>query len=90
MNFLKGLNMNWKRLVYSLLISLLVLSVPLGAQVDLRYENNETPTWQEAISMYQRLDEQYEDASLLEVGWTDAGKPLHLFIIDRGRQFSPS
>ncbi len=32
---------------------------------------------------------QYEDARLLEIGWTDAGRPLHLFVIDRGRQFSP-
>ena len=39
--------------------------------------------------MYQWLDEQYEDARLLKVGWTDAGRPLHLFVIDRGRHFSP-
>ncbi len=39
--------------------------------------------------MYQWLDEQYEDARLLEVGPTDAGRPLHLFVIDRGRHLSP-
>jgi hypothetical protein len=71
------------------LILLTIISQPVKAQVDLRYANNETLTWQEAIDMYQWLDEQYEDARLLEVGWTDAGRPLHLFVIDRGRQFSP-
>jgi hypothetical protein len=64
-------------------------SAPLMAQVELNYQNNETVTWQEAIDMYQWLDEQYEDARLLEIGQTDAGRPLHLFVIDRGRYFSP-
>lgn len=89
--------MNWirhdsKYLLQFLLTGLILLTIisqPVKAQVDLRYANNETVTWQEAIDMYQWLDEQYEDARLLEVGWTDAGRPLHLFVIDRGRQFSP-
>ena len=63
--------------------------LPAAGQVVLRYENNETVTWQEAIDMYRWLDQQYEDARLLEVGRTDAGRPLHLFVIDRGRQFNP-
>jgi len=62
---------------------------PAEAQVDLRYTNNETVTWQEAIDMYRWLDEQYDEARLLEIGQTDAGRPLHLFVIDRGRHFSP-
>lgn len=61
----------------------------VSAQVELNYKNNETVTWQEAIQMYQWLDEQYDDARLLQVGLTDAGRPLHLFVIDRGRHFSP-
>ena len=89
--------MNWIKHDYSYLLRLLVTGVillagiilPVRGQVELRYADNETVTWQEAIDMYQWLDEQYEDARLLEVGWTDAGRPLHLFVIDRGRQFSP-
>ncbi|RLD52384.1 MAG: hypothetical protein DRI97_14545 [Bacteroidetes bacterium] len=89
--------MNWLKHDYSYLLRLLVTGVilfagfilPVSGQVALRYASNETLTWQEAIDMYQWLDEQYEDARLLEVGWTDAGRPLHLFVIDRGRQFSP-
>ena len=63
--------------------------MPLAAQVELRYEQNETVTWEEAIEMYRWLDEQYDDARLMEVGSTDAGRPLHLFIIDRDRKFEP-
>jgi hypothetical protein len=76
---------------YLLTASLLLTGIvqPARAQVVLNYENNETVTWEEAIRMYQWLDEQYEDARLLQVGWTDAGRPLHLFVIDRGRSFSP-
>jgi hypothetical protein len=57
--------------------------------VELRYEQNETVTWQEAIDMYTWLDQKYEDARLMEVGSTDAGRPLHLFVIDRDRNFDP-
>jgi hypothetical protein len=89
--------MNLIRRDYKLLllgiISGLILSggttMQVSGQVELRYENNETVTWQEAIDMYRWMDEQYDDARLLQVGWTDAGRPLHLFVIDRGRDFSP-
>jgi len=89
--------MNWNKLDYKHILRHLVASIvmlacfihPARAQVELKYQNNETVTWQEAIDMYRWLAEQYEEATLLEAGWTDAGRPLHLFVIDRGRQFSP-
>jgi murein tripeptide amidase MpaA len=76
---------------YLLAASLLLSGTiePAAAQVVLKYENNETVTWEEAIRMYQWLDKQYEDAELFQIGWTDAGRPLHLFVIDRSRCFSP-
>jgi hypothetical protein len=61
----------------------------LQAQVELRYDRNETVTWQEAINMYSALDSLYADARLLEAGRTDAGRPLHLFVISRDRMFGP-
>lgn len=73
-------------LAMSLLTQILL---PLAAQVELRYEENQTVTWQEAIDMYTWLDDKYEDARLMEVGSTDAGRPLHLFVIDRDRDFDP-
>jgi hypothetical protein len=89
--------MNWNRhgykyqlrKQYTAILLLLGFVLPLSGQVNLRYAENETVTWQEAIDMYRWLDEQYEDARLLEIGWTDAGRPLHLFVIDRGRDFTP-
>jgi len=75
-----------------MLVCLAVLAgsfLPTTAQVELRYGQNETVTWEEAIDMYRWLDEQYEEARLLEVGTTDAGRPLHLFVIDRDRTFDP-
>ncbi|HER08318.1 MAG TPA: hypothetical protein ENO20_05340, partial [Bacteroides sp.] len=58
---------------------LLWIHMPVPAQVSLRYAQNETVTWQEAIDMYGWLDRQYEEALLIEAGETDAGRPLHLF-----------
>ncbi len=89
MNLLKHDYSYLLRLLVTGVILLAGITLPISGQVALRYASNETVTWQEAIDMYQWLDEQYEDARLLEVGWTDAGRPLHLFVIDRGRQFSP-
>ena len=89
--------MNWPRHDYKIILRKMAAgfllavccTAALNAQVELNYQNNETVTWQEAVDMYQWLDEKYEDARLLEVGRTDAGRPLHLFVIDRGHHFSP-
>jgi len=53
----------------------------------LRYEENYSPTWEEAITMYQLLDKHYRTARLVEAGLTDCGKPLHTFIISKNREF---
>ena len=89
MNWTKHDYRNKLRHLLSGILLLAGLTQSLRAQVELRYAENETVTWQEAIDMYRWLDEQYEEARLLEVGWTDAGRPLHLFVIDRGQHFSP-
>jgi hypothetical protein len=63
-----------------LLISGLFTVLLLG-QIPLKYEKNETPTYDQAIHWYQVLDTTYDNAHLLEYGETDSGKPLHLFVI---------
>ena len=50
--------------------------------LNLRFEENYTPTYNETIEMFQLLDSVYENAVLLEKGKTDIGKPLHLFVIN--------
>ncbi|MFZ5941655.1 MAG: M14 family zinc carboxypeptidase [Bacteroidota bacterium] len=70
---------------------LILISIPgiSRAQVSLHYEENQTPTWEEVIGMYTWLDSRYKEARLIEAGTTDAGKPLHLFIISKDRLFTP-
>ena len=88
MNFIT----NWKELFVKQLafvaLFLPVVVSPAGGQVELRYEQNETLSWEEAIGMYGWLDEQYAEARLVEAGMSDAGKPLHLFIISKDQLFS--
>ncbi|MCK4751194.1 MAG: hypothetical protein KAT15_29245, partial [Bacteroidales bacterium] len=70
--------------------ALLILTTAMAeAQLELRFEQNETVTWQEAVEMYQWLDGRYDKARFMEAGWTDAGKPLHLFVISNGGEFTP-
>ncbi len=73
---------------HKLCITLLavILAMGLNAQdssitPSLRYDENHSLTWEEAISFYKALDEAYPEAFLIEMGMTDAGRPLHLFII---------
>jgi hypothetical protein len=57
--------------------------------IDLRYEQNESVTYREAVEMYERLAAHYPEAKLMEYGKTDVGKPLHLFVMDNSRNFDP-
>lgn len=50
---------------------------------------NTTPTWQQCISFYKDLDEKFDEVRLIEVGRTDAGKPLHLVILNKQKVFYP-
>ncbi len=83
-----NLTKNGCKLLFTILLGVTTSSV--AAQVELRYEQNETVTWNEAIEMYQWMDNQYEEALLMEIGTTDAGRPLHLFVISVDKEFSPS
>ncbi len=73
-----------KRLVISLLF---FIPVNLHSQPPLRYEQNETLTWEESIAFYQSLDDNFENCKLVVAGETDSGKPLHLFIISGNKAF---
>lgn len=43
---------------------------------------NQTPEYDEIIGHYQNLSDSFPNCRLIEVGKTDIGKPLHLFIIN--------
>lgn len=67
----------------------LSVSAQKPALLKLKYEQNYTPTYDEAIEMFKVLDEHYENAVLLEKGLTDCGKPLHLFVMNSESEFNP-
>lgn len=71
------------------LIIILLSSLLIG-QITLKYNDNITPTYEEAISFYKRLDKKYKTAKLITYGKTDIGKPLHLFVISADRKFDPN
>ncbi len=65
-----------------LLAALVLLSSTLVfAQTQLRYNQNQTPTYDEVIAIYKDLGAKYEKAQFLTMGSTDSGRDLHLFLI---------
>ncbi|WP_297098091.1 M14 family zinc carboxypeptidase [uncultured Draconibacterium sp.] len=76
----------------ALVVALCAVSLFLFAQkplINLRYEQNYTPTYDEVIEMFQLLDSKYENATFVENGFTDIGKPLHTFVINSEPEFNP-
>ncbi len=81
-----------KQLLASLVSVIIALSLAAqerNAAPVLRYDENHSLTWEEAISFYTDLDARYPEAKLIEMGMTDAGRPLHLFIISGDGEFDP-
>ena len=73
----------------SMLLQGVVSSQDRELQSMLRYNENHSMTYEETIDFYSRLDREYPEAVLKEMGMTDAGRPLHLFIISGDRTFDP-
>lgn len=67
-----------------------LMTTPMFAQISLKYEENQTLTYAEAISMYEQLAGNSEQATLLQYGTTDMGDPLHLLVISKDGDFSPT
>ncbi|GAB3542214.1 M14 family metallopeptidase [Spirosoma fluminis] len=53
-----------------------------------RSQGRQTATYTEIIDYYQRLDQQFDQAKLIEVGKTDVGKPLHVFLLASDKVFT--
>lgn len=71
------------------ILSLLILIETVATAQFSSLPSNTTPSWQQCIDFYKILDKKYEEASLIEIGRTDAGKPLHLMILNRQKVFYP-
>lgn len=67
-------------------IFLILFTIGLNANAQITpYEQkgkNYTTTYEECIQFYKELDEQYESVSIIEMGMTDAGLPLHLVLVN--------
>lgn len=73
-----------------LLLLIPVQSFAQNIQLLQKPANDRTVTYEEAIGFYEALAEEHGEAELLDYGSTDAGKPLHLFLISPDRAFTPS
>lgn len=71
--------MKYKLIVISLIFNLVTNTS--YSQPSLKFELNQTLTWEETIRYYEYLDNRYPNTRLEEAGTTDSGKPLHLFLI---------
>jgi Zinc carboxypeptidase len=49
-----------------------------------------TPTYSEIISKYESLAKQSTCCKLLAYGTTDVGKPLHVFVVSKTKEFDPA
>jgi len=72
---------------FILIVSLFVTHIAFGQHTP--FTGNTTPTWQECISRFQKIDDNSKIAKLIEMGTTDIGKPLHVLIINKDKEFSP-
>ncbi len=54
-----------------------------------KYLRNQSNTYEEAIRFYTDLDRQNTNATLLNYGLTDSGKPLNLFVISGDGDMNP-
>ena len=51
-------------------------------------DGTETATYQETITYYSKLAETYSEISIIEMGKTDSGKPLHIVIFNNDSKFN--
>ncbi|MBN1250974.1 MAG: hypothetical protein JXR51_02180 [Bacteroidales bacterium] len=73
-----------------LIIFLLIKTINISiAQNNELFNQNKTLTYEQIIQEYKNLDKKYENAKLIEAGISDAGKPIHLFIISDDKEFNP-
>ncbi len=53
------------------------------------FTTNYSPSYDSIIKFYKALDKKYPLARMFEIGLTDIGKPLHLFVISADGDFNP-
>jgi hypothetical protein len=69
-----------------IIITISLRGVLIG-QIEYKYINNETYTYEEVTNHYFDLAKRNETAQIIEVGISDVGKPIHLFVISKDKDF---
>jgi hypothetical protein len=72
-----------------LLFVFILSNVLYAQQISFEKDNNTTATYEETIQFYQQLDKKYAQAKLLTYGPSDFGKPIHLLVLSKDKQFNP-
>jgi len=67
----------------------LIIVAPVSSQIKYQYQNNLSFSYEETIQNYKNLDSLYGNGKLIEVGKTDIGRPLHLFVVSSDGEFDP-
>lgn len=68
-----------------LLIFSLFLSVcHLSAQLENAFTGNTSVSWNEAIAVYDSIAGANDDAFMINAGYSDVGKPIHIFVLNKG------
>lgn len=67
------------KLSFTLVGWLVALLLPAQAV----FEGNRSLSYQELIEAYRALDQRYEEARLIEMGPSDSGRPLYLFLLQK-------
>lgn len=73
---------------YILFLFIIIFSFNLSAQINYKYHDNLSFSYSETIENYRILDSIYSNAKLVEIGKSDVGRPLHLFIVSADADFS--
>jgi hypothetical protein len=79
-----------KQFSLSILLSFILFSSAAFTQVEKLHLKNQSPTYKEVIQFYTNLADRYDYAKLFTYGTSDAGLPLHLFVIDYKKEFRPN
>lgn len=68
------------------LLALMIFLIPLMSSAgDIKIDSllgNKTPEYERIIQYYRQLEDSFSNCRLIEMGKTDIGKPLHVFIIN--------
>jgi len=67
-----------------------LFSLPLAAQYQTKFEQSggkQTPAYDEGIAFYKKLAKDFPQIQITEKGLTDSGRPLHLVLYSRNKNF---